>query len=104
MTHYAMVTSLKAHELLDRLLDGIIAVNEAKARMDELEAQLKTANLGARVDKIEAARASVSPKNSRASNQTGTTISEDASALITFIVVYVMPMSWKAKLIDMNIG
>jgi methyl-accepting chemotaxis protein len=28
MTHYAMVTALKAHELADKLLDDIIAVNE----------------------------------------------------------------------------
>lgn len=35
------------------------ALDSAKARMAELEAQLKTANLGARVDRIEAMKASV---------------------------------------------
>lgn len=39
--------------------DAKAALDNAAARMAELEAQLKTANLGARIDKIEAAQANV---------------------------------------------
>ena len=38
--------------------DAKAALDSAKARMDELEAQLKTAGLGARGDRIAAAKAS----------------------------------------------
>lgn len=37
--------------------DAKTALDSAKARMDELDARLKTANLGARIDRIEAAKA-----------------------------------------------
>lgn len=43
--------------------DAKAALDTANARMDELDARLKTANLGARIDQIEAAQASVDIAN-----------------------------------------
>lgn len=39
MTHYAMVTSLEKHELADRLLEDIIAVNEGVVAEEEKQAR-----------------------------------------------------------------